>query len=517
VANVSNIAVKISGNAQQFIKALEKARKKIDEFQSFVVKGAATVAGSVLAFKKFDDALDYGSDLAKLSRETGVATETIAALQHGIEVLGGSADDISPALLTLNEKITEAANGGFEAQDTFKRLGVGIATLQSLKPDDAFIRVAESLSRIADPTKRAAIATQIFGSQAATLLPLLGKGESGIKQFADEAKKMGLSLSEQEATAMESTKIFIRMRGSLEGVATQIAAKTLPTLVALTQQLGESGKSAITLEEGMQGFAYIAVASAGVIADGFHTVKIAILGIAVAFGEVQRSVTDSASKLARQLSKLPGAEGLKSVANELDASYNNATDKIKDIKRELAKEVSGLGRGPKWADDFLNGLQQKIAEITKKLREDRGANGAVEKQRRNDSLFTKASQTIQDNLSPLQAFTEQFQSLNAQLAAGAIGWDTYAKASSKAIANLEAANQLSNISLPGANAAGSAGAYSAIVKSQAESDLRMKENPQERIKRVLDSSLEIHKKQLEYAKQVAEALKKRRDLQVITV
>ena len=69
--------------------------------------------------------------------------------------------------------LTEAAKGSDHARDTLFQLGLSMADLRKLSPEDQFTLIADRLSKVENTTRRAALAMEIFGRGGTELLPML--------------------------------------------------------------------------------------------------------------------------------------------------------------------------------------------------------------------------------------------------------------------------------------------------------------------------------------------------------
>jgi hypothetical protein len=82
-------------------------------------------------------------------------------------------------------------------------LGLTVADLDQLSPEEQFKLIADRLAAIEDPTIRAAAAMQLFGRSGTQLLPMLAGGAAGIEQLQEQARKLGLTISTEDAKAAE--------------------------------------------------------------------------------------------------------------------------------------------------------------------------------------------------------------------------------------------------------------------------------------------------------------------------
>ena len=135
--------------------------------------GLASVAsfGAVTAASR--KALDTFDRIGKLSKRTDSPTAFLQRMAIEAELAGASLEEVANGQVRLARSIDDAQHGLSTAVRAFQGLGVSFETLQGLKPDQQFYKVAQAISAMNDQTKRVAVATQVFGRSGANLLPLL--------------------------------------------------------------------------------------------------------------------------------------------------------------------------------------------------------------------------------------------------------------------------------------------------------------------------------------------------------
>jgi hypothetical protein len=72
-----------------------------------------------------------------------------------------------------------------------------------LPVDQALAKVADRFARMKDGTQKAALATELFGKSGTMLIPLLNKGAKGIAALEAEARRLGITLSQADAEALQ--------------------------------------------------------------------------------------------------------------------------------------------------------------------------------------------------------------------------------------------------------------------------------------------------------------------------
>lgn len=194
--------------------------------------GAAIGAPLAASVKQF---AEYGKEIGRLSAQTGVSAQLISALGYAGEQSGVGVESIAHAM----EKMQRAVGSGSkQAQEAFQLLGVSMAQLKGMSPEEQFAAVADAMSNLDDETQKMNIAIQIFGRSGAELLPMLNQGAAGIERYAREAQVLGVSLGGQQTkNARELSESFHRLETGIRGAALQIGAALMPVLKPLVDRL----------------------------------------------------------------------------------------------------------------------------------------------------------------------------------------------------------------------------------------------------------------------------------------
>src|SRR5690606_9206364 len=104
-----------------------------------------------------------GDELEKMAERTGLSVEALSELKVAAEQSGTDLDTLEKGVRTLQRTINDAERGLSTANNALADLGLTAADLRALSPEEQFKLVAERLSQIDDPAKRAALAMQILG------------------------------------------------------------------------------------------------------------------------------------------------------------------------------------------------------------------------------------------------------------------------------------------------------------------------------------------------------------------
>lgn len=311
---------------------VERGAQKMQEVAGLAGKalGLIGVSLSGAAFGAWiKGAIDSADAASKLSQRAGIAVDDVAGLQLAFDLGGSSAEGMATGLAKLSKNMVEGGKG-------FDELGVKTrntdGTMRGVK--DVFYDVADAFAGIEDGAAKTALAQQIFGKSGSELLPVLNGGSAGLREMAEMADKLGLTLSEETAKDAEKFNDTLDLvHKSSQGIATRISAQMLPTLNTLAGALLESASDADSMNAKVEVLAsgMKLLFSVGVVGvEVFNTLGKTIGGVAaavvaVAKGEFTQAkgilqdmsgdITAGWSKSATTISKAWDDSGSKSVAS----------------------------------------------------------------------------------------------------------------------------------------------------------------------------------------------------------
>ncbi|ADV62999.1 MAG TPA: phage tail tape measure protein [Dehalococcoidia bacterium] len=259
----------------RLVKGLNAAAARLKAFGASIMSVGAGIVGlgTTLALPFLGAAklfADMGSDMLDMSQRTGVAVEALSELRYAAEQSGSGAEDLEKGLRTMSRSIIEAARGSAQGRRNLSRLGLTIADLTGLSPDQQFELIADRLSRIQNPANRATLAMEIFGRSGANLLPLLSTGAQGIQELRREANGLGLTMSTEDAQAAEEFgDAMSQLWRALKQVVFMVGAALAPTLKQVAEWITRvAANVARWIDENRETVTIIAAVIAAVIGIG---------------------------------------------------------------------------------------------------------------------------------------------------------------------------------------------------------------------------------------------------------
>jgi len=230
------------GVDDRIAKGLQKAEQRRKAFGDglrsiglkFGALGSAALTflgGGVKAFTDMGDSLD------EMSARTGVSVETLSELGYAAELAGGDLETLEAGLRKMQRTIGDAAMGSESAVEALSRLGLTVEDVLKLNPEQQFKLIADRLSKISDPTLRAALAMEVFGKTGTRLLPLIQDGAKGLEEYQRQARALGLTIS---ADAAKDAALLDDTLRSLWRVLKQSAFTIGAALAPTIQELAET-------------------------------------------------------------------------------------------------------------------------------------------------------------------------------------------------------------------------------------------------------------------------------------
>ncbi|MHB9070477.1 MAG: phage tail tape measure protein [Sedimentisphaerales bacterium] len=198
--------VEIFVDKNPLIRGLRSAEKSLRSWGTTVsamgrrtmLAGASIVGALAGASIK---AAAMGDTLSDMATKTGMSVEALSGFSYVASQTEGSIEDVAKGIRFMQRSIFEAGKGTKTAAEALGQLGLTAKDLNSMSPDRQFIELADRIGLLKNPTDRAALAMKIFGKAGTELLPMFAKGKGGINALIEEAKRLGLIMSTQDAEA----------------------------------------------------------------------------------------------------------------------------------------------------------------------------------------------------------------------------------------------------------------------------------------------------------------------------
>ena len=243
-------------NFQNGIKAAQKSVADVDKGGSMFggitttlgdVANIAQTAGRAIAsaFKGVYGAMEEGGALVDLAEQTGVSIERLSVLKVAFEQAGMAASDVQSVVNKMQKSIAEAGTGAGPAALAFRDLGLNVKELGAMDAEAQLAAIGEAVNGVENPTKRAAMAMEIFGKSGGRLLAMFGAGglASAEKIVGSQAQLLADNAEIFDRTTDVLGQAGVKLRGLFVGIASELAPAAQDFVSAFEElDLAQTGK-----------------------------------------------------------------------------------------------------------------------------------------------------------------------------------------------------------------------------------------------------------------------------------
>lgn len=305
-AGKAHVTLWVKDNA--FTRGLSNAQKRLNKFGSGMMSIGTRVAGVGAAIMGAMGAAGVafasaGDKLDKMSGRTGVAADKLSALKFAAESSGTSIDAVGSTIQKMNRRIGRltAGQGASSQIEALNELGLTIEQLDKMNPEQRFMAMADAIAGYGDQAAAAGLAQRAMGAGVDKLLPLFKGGSEGIKEMMQQARELGITMTNEDAVAAAKlTDALGKVKGTLSGVAMQIGAAVAPAMTKMADLIADAITPVVNFIKenrelvvalGGAGFALVGLGTAlGTLATGFAVAGFAASGLATAIGLIATPV-----------------------------------------------------------------------------------------------------------------------------------------------------------------------------------------------------------------------------------
>lgn len=373
-----------------FAKQLKAAEEKIRSVSAGFAKAGAGLVGigagiGAPLLAAANNFAAVGDELNKMSGRTGVSVQSLSELKHALGQSGSNLTQFESSVRRMQANLLDFARGTGEAKDAFGELGLSVSDLEGLSPEDQFLKIADALSKITDPSKQAALAMRIFGRSGTSLLPMIQQGTEGIQALRKEARDLGIDMSDETAAdAAALTDAMAKMSKAFKQISINIGAAVAPAITKAADKLAVFGANINKAVKANAPF----IRTIGKIAVGMVAVGGALLGVsaalkgvavlqpivgagwAIASGPVGLVVGAMAAATAGALAFTDAGRGVASfLGSTFMQTFKGVSDALMSGNLELAGKVALAGLKLVWVKgtnaivEAWGGFQQTILQI----------------------------------------------------------------------------------------------------------------------------------------------------------
>lgn len=198
--------------------------------------GAAILVGLQVgkaAWGMVKEAADAGDASYAAAQKVGLSVVSYQRLAYAAKMANMGVGEFEVGLAMLSNNAVSAAQGGKEDAKAFKELGVRLkdAKGQLLPTEEILGQLADRFSKMPDGPLKTAMAMRVLGRSGKEMIPFLNQGRKAITDLGDEAQRLGVVMTEDQAKAADEFNDNLdRMKGAVFGLKVGIGTALLPTV-----------------------------------------------------------------------------------------------------------------------------------------------------------------------------------------------------------------------------------------------------------------------------------------------
>jgi hypothetical protein len=234
-------------------KSAEKTDKNIDSLNRKVTVLAAIEIGRVLVdgFQLLSNAFTSATtqitslvtsvnssldSLVDLSARTGLGAEALQSYGLAAKLAGVDTEQFGTAVQRLGVNIGKA-NPGDAFDKSLRGIGLSVAELRALAPEQQFAAIGEAISQLPTAADRAAASVEVFGKQGAALAPLFRDGAASLEELRARAERLGVIVDQTQIDNVASMNdAFDLVSATVKGIVGQVIGNLAPAVTTVTEE-----------------------------------------------------------------------------------------------------------------------------------------------------------------------------------------------------------------------------------------------------------------------------------------
>lgn len=382
MASAGTVTIDFAAETAKFTAELKKVNGQLNGLKSSFtsLEKAATRAFqflSVAAFGAFiKSSADAADALGKTAEKLQISTEALKAFQLAAKDAGVEQDEANKLLIEGQKRLALAAQNQGDAVKVLNQLGLNIAELRRLQPDELFRRYSAAVAGLASTGDRAAAAQALMGKTAAEALGFIVDGNEKLDEARGFVDKFSLALSRVDTKKVEIANDDIDRLGAVaEAAGQRIAAGLAPFVSSFANALLASSGNLQVIQTRAEKFGAIVQVAFGIAGNAARVLQAGFFIVGEVVSAVLASVSEAIAELFDIIAKgadavasfqlsivnlIPGelGEKLRAKVQSLQAPFLGFVHGISDSTHELTDTLNGwVDQNRQAADDALSHVQ----------------------------------------------------------------------------------------------------------------------------------------------------------------
>lgn len=258
---IGSLLVKLGLDSAAFVANSKRAKKETTGLAKAMDGVKSSLAGAGKSLRNFAAALgvavsvggltalisstvNAADNINNLSVKINASTEALSEYKYVAEQTGITFTTLTTAWQRQTRRIADAAAGTGEAKLALQQLGLSAFELARLKPEEQFERIAEAMRGVTLESKQVSLAQKIWDTEGVAVLQTVKEGSKAIQQYREEARKLGLTLTKEQAqAATQANQAMARIKYTMTTMSHAVLPPLADALEKVSRWLMDSGTS----------------------------------------------------------------------------------------------------------------------------------------------------------------------------------------------------------------------------------------------------------------------------------
>lgn len=205
--------------------------------------GALGLAFSAVGIMRFvGQQLDLADQLNTTAKTIGINVETLQEYRFAAEEAGVSTGVLDSSIQRFMRRTAQAAQGTGAARTALQELNIQLRDASGqLRPvEELMDDVADAMAKIPNQADRNRLAFALFGREGVGMINMLEKGSQGLREHAEEARRLGLVLSTDTVSgAADAARELQKMRQTITAQFARVVVENADAFKDLAESVTE--------------------------------------------------------------------------------------------------------------------------------------------------------------------------------------------------------------------------------------------------------------------------------------
>ena len=184
--------------------------------------------------RALENTADFNLQMRNLGATTGISAQTLAGLHDVVKEAGGDFDAVSVGISKMLKSQQDAIDGSKKQIDGFHRLGIEVADLKNLTPEELFFRLADGFQHVGSSAEKNTAAVEIFGRGGRNLIPVFDALGSKLREHVQHPGEVSGVTNKN----IEGSQQFKEVTEGLTVAMRSFASSAIPYVLAGLNELG---------------------------------------------------------------------------------------------------------------------------------------------------------------------------------------------------------------------------------------------------------------------------------------